>query len=174
MIPNGMTPSSSSSSQLTFHRHQKQILCISFPGHQHCCWHHLCCLWGLETSADFIILILGKSLDWAGWPSILCLLESAQQMEKQEQVNFFSHSTSNSSMKGMDWLLPLFSPPSPVEEALHFTMLTADAPFPQEQALGMSRPLFQWFHWRKANTCLLKASDLCSSKCIKPFRKADK
>lgn len=125
-------------------------------------------LWGLETSADFL---LGKSLHWVDRPGTACLLGSAQQMGKQTKIPLV---TSQAIAPWKAWMdcFPPFAPPSPVEETLHFTMLTADAKASPQYLRVQYLPV-ERFHWRKANTCLLRASDWCNSKCIKPFRKAD-
>ena len=103
----------------------RQIWYISFPGHQHCCWHHLSSL-GAGNFSWLHHSPLRKSLHWVDRPGTACLLGSAQQMGKQTKIPLVTPQAI-APWKAWTDCFPPFAPPSPVEETLHFTMLTADA-----------------------------------------------
>lgn len=126
-------------------------------------------LW-LETSRWLCFHLRNiPRLNWA-WPSILCLLGSAQQRGKWTGRSTFPLVTpqSNSSMKGLDFVPP---PPSPREEASHFTKLMHSY---RSGPMIPANQLSWWLHERKGNTCPLRAPDLYNSECSKLFRKPHK
>lgn len=110
-------------SRLTFQRHLEahKPHASPFLGTKKCCWPCPLLSLGWRLQADSVVSSLRNSpgLNWA-WPSVLCLLASAQQGGRWAGRSISPVTAqSNISVKGMD--LSLFLPP--MEEVWHFTKL---------------------------------------------------